>query len=104
MTLMNFEGQTRSSKHSNLHGIYLKDMRNFLGQIEKESFEIPKLDLKYSNMFRDLYPMIEVYCDYKIIKAIVQLNGKEPITYKKNNFPEKQLRDTKKYRDFINKT
>lgn len=55
-------------------------------------------------MFRDLYPMTEVYCDYKIIKAIVQLNGKEPITYKKNNFPEKQLRDTKKYRDFINKT
>ena len=55
-------------------------------------------------MFRDLYPMIEVYCDYKITKAIVQLNGKEPITYKKNNFPEKHLRDTKRYRDFINKT
>ena len=49
-------------------------------------------------MFRDLYPITEVYCDYKIIKTIVQLNGKEPVTYKKNNFPEKQLRDTKKYR------
>ena len=55
-------------------------------------------------MFRDLYPMTEVYCDCKIIKTIVQLNGKETITYKKNNFPEKRLRDTKKYRDFINKT
>ena len=77
----------------------------FLSQVEKEIFEIPFSDLKYSNMSREEWQAVRSLADDRSIVIKKADKGSCVVVWDRNDYlleVERQLSDSKVYRDVSN--